>query len=79
MTPSEHAARNPFEPEPWVDAKPIAAYLTCSRSAVLLMALKGAIPCLTLPSRGGDRCRYRFRMSDVIAWAERRAKSGRRK
>ena len=75
MNPIEPAA----EPEPWIDAKPIAAYLACSRSAVLLMALKHEIPCLTLPSRGGERRHYRFRMTDVIAWAERRAKTGRRK
>ena len=66
-------------PEPWTDAVAVATFLSCSRSNVLTMALKGEIPCLVLPSRGGERKHYRFRMTDVVAWAERRSKSGRRK
>jgi hypothetical protein len=79
MTPTDPTAAEAPGPEGWTDAAPIAKYLGCAESGVLRMALAGDIPHLVLPSRGRKRQHYRFRLSDVIAWAERRANPGRRK
>jgi hypothetical protein len=58
--------------EPWVDAVAVATHIKASRSYILDLALRGEIPCAALPSKGGKRTTYRFRIGEVDAWLEAR-------
>jgi hypothetical protein len=60
--------------EAWVGAGEVARFLSTSKSFVLGLALRRQIPCLSLPSSGGKRQSYRFRLGDVARWAESRAR-----
>ena len=65
--------------EPWVDYKPVVAYLHYGKSTIYELARRGEIPCLPLPapknSKGRGRVSYRFRMSEIEKWAEARARA----
>ena len=64
--------------EPWTDSKPIEEYLKLSNSRVLELARLGKIPCLPIEPddpNGRGRTTYRFRMSDIVAWADKRSRA----
>ena len=63
--------------ERWVKADAVAEHLGLSRSRVLQLARHRLIPALALPAdkpSGRTRTSFRFKLSVVEAWAERRAK-----
>lgn len=67
----------PQQFEDWDDSKPVEEYLKLSKSRVLELARLGKIPCLPIESdapNGRGRCTYRFRMSDIVAWADKRSR-----
>lgn len=69
---------DPLKLDPWTDSKPVEEYLSLSPSRVGELARLGKIPCLAIPSdkpHGRGRITYRFRMSDIVAWADRRSRA----
>ena len=70
--------RPPDQSEPWHDSKPVEEYLNLSNSRVLELARLRQIPCLPIPSdkpKGRGRTTYKFRMSDIVAWADKRSRA----
>lgn len=65
MAEDSHSSPN-VPPEPWVDAKTLAAHLACHTSHVRKMAEAGRIPGHALAN--GARTFWRFKISEVDAF-----------